>query len=95
MFKIPEGQEVKSFGFSVYDAETGSPLSFQDLMQKADEIEKVESGCHFGLMLMEGGSLAILQNGQFGVFFKAWNKGKFIIQFAIEGAEPFCGYMRY
>lgn len=25
-FKIPEGQEVKNFGFTVYDAETGDPV---------------------------------------------------------------------
>lgn len=24
-FKIPDGQEVKDFGFTVYDAETGNP----------------------------------------------------------------------
>ena len=26
-FNIPEGQEVKDFGFTVYDAETGDPIN--------------------------------------------------------------------
>lgn len=26
-FKIPDGQEVKDFGFTVYDAETGDPIN--------------------------------------------------------------------
>lgn len=26
-FIIPEGQEVKDFGFTVYDAETGNPIN--------------------------------------------------------------------
>ena len=26
-FKIPEGQEVKDFEFTVYDAETGNPIN--------------------------------------------------------------------
>lgn len=26
-FKIPDGHEVKDFGFTVYDAETGDPIN--------------------------------------------------------------------
>ena len=88
-FKIPKGQEVTSFDFDVYDAETGDPVSEWDLMRELGGYPQLVDDFVFS----EQGFLYLTDST--GSWFTVPRDGKYIIQFHIEGCEPSCPYMRY
>lgn len=89
MFKIPEGQEVNVFGFTVYDTETGDPVDVWKLIKKLGGHPQAVDD----FVLTEGGFLYLTDS--LGNWFSIPKKGKYIIQFAIDGVNPNCPYMRY
>ena len=83
MFEIPDKAEVKDFGFTVYDAETGDSVTttFPDNIPGFVFWVIAENGCLYKLWMQSGSRVM-----RFDYFEK---EGKYIIQFS-DGR-----YMRY
>ena len=83
-FKIPDGQEVKEFGFTVYDADTGDPTGRETIAERV--------GCDKRLVddfaITEDGFLYLTD--ETGYWYTVPREDKYIIQFASSGR-----YMRY
>lgn len=94
-FNIPDGQEVKLFGYTVYHADTGERAKPTDI--------KLDNGstlfCHLDeFVLDDHGNLGVCpydaEDWRTG-YIDVKKEGKYIIQFVIDGVEPSCPYMRY
>lgn len=82
-FKIPDGQEVKDFGFTVYDVQSGDQVDREKI---ADELD-FDTRLVDNFVLTEDGFLYITDSC--GYWYTVPRQGKYIIQFA-DGR-----YMRY
>lgn len=92
-FKIQDGQEVKDFVFTVYDAETGDPIEPHDGMSiyHGELLLKVpfSSLQETIFALDEDGTLCVVPKEQAHQAYRVSKEGKYIIQFT-DGR-----YMRY
>lgn len=85
VFDIPKTHETKSFGFTVYDAETGDPVNVSRLIKSLGGKPQLADG----FMLTEDGDLVLVDS--VGNQYWVAREGRYVIQFAING----CPYMKY